>query len=74
MCMCMTHCASIATQVAFADRILLNKTDLVSEAELAPIEERLHKINPTTDHLPLTTYHLPLTTLTAYCLLLTAYY
>ena len=30
-----------ATQVAFADRILLNKTDLVTEAELAPIEERL---------------------------------
>ena len=33
-------------QVAFADRILLNKTDLVEEAELAPIEERLKKINP----------------------------
>ena len=34
-------------QVAFADRILLNKTDLVDEAELSPIEERLKKINPT---------------------------
>ena len=34
-------------QVAFADRILLNKTDLVEESELAPIEERLKKINPT---------------------------
>jgi G3E family GTPase len=33
-------------QVAFADRILLNKTDLVAEAELAPIEERIKKINP----------------------------
>merc|ERR1712070_1166386 len=33
-------------QIAFADRILLNKTDLVEEAELAPIEERLKKINP----------------------------
>ena len=33
-------------QVAFADRILLNKTDLVEESELAPIEERLKKINP----------------------------
>jgi len=32
-------------QVAFADRILLNKTDLVEEAELAPIEERLRTIN-----------------------------
>jgi G3E family GTPase len=34
-------------QVAFADRILLNKTDLVTEAELPAIEERLKKINPT---------------------------
>ena len=34
-------------QVAFADRILLNKTDLVEEAELPPIEERIKKINPT---------------------------
>merc|ERR1719261_598834 len=33
-------------QVAFADRILLNKTDLVEEAELPPIEERLKTINP----------------------------
>ena len=33
-------------QVAFADRILLNKTDLVDEAELAPIEARLKKLNP----------------------------
>jgi G3E family GTPase len=33
-------------QVAFADRILLNKTDLVEEAELAPIEARLRKVNP----------------------------
>merc|ERR1712216_1070992 len=30
-------------QVAFADRILLNKIDLVDAAELAPIEERLKK-------------------------------
>merc|ERR1719261_1424008 len=33
-------------QVAFADRILLNKTDLVEEAELPPIEARLKKLNP----------------------------
>jgi G3E family GTPase len=33
-------------QVAFADRILLNKVDLVEAAELGPIEERLKKINP----------------------------
>jgi len=34
-------------QVAFADRILLNKTDLVEEKELPAIEERVKKINPT---------------------------
>merc|ERR1711971_1081851 len=34
-------------QVAFADRILLNKTDLVEEDNLLPIEERLKTINPT---------------------------
>ena len=33
-------------QVAFADRILLNKTDLVEEAELGPLEGRLKKLNP----------------------------
>ena len=33
-------------QVAFADRILLNKTDLVEEAELPAIEARIKKINP----------------------------
>ena len=36
-----------AEQVAFADRILLNKTDLVEPAELDAIEERLKKLNPT---------------------------
>mmetsp|Transcript_32174 Transcript_32174/g.96665 ORF Transcript_32174/g.96665 Transcript_32174/m.96665 type:complete len:417 (+) Transcript_32174:402-1652(+) len=36
-------------QVAFADRILLNKTDLVDEAELAPIEARIKKINPSAE-------------------------
>jgi len=33
-------------QVAFADRILLNKTDLVEESELPPIEARIKTINP----------------------------
>ena len=33
------------SQVAFADRLLLNKTDLVTEAELTTIEERLRSIN-----------------------------
>jgi len=33
-------------QVAFADVILLNKTDLVSEADLETVETKLHAINP----------------------------
>ena len=33
-------------QVAFADRIILNKTDLASEADLVAVEQRLRKLNP----------------------------
>ena len=33
-------------QIAFADQIVLNKTDLVSEAELAQTEARLRRLNP----------------------------
>jgi G3E family GTPase len=33
-------------QVAFADRLLLNKTDLVSKADVARVEARLRGINP----------------------------
>merc|ERR1712046_154647 len=34
-------------QLAFADRVLLNKTDLVTEeTELKKIEDRIRKINP----------------------------
>jgi G3E family GTPase len=33
-------------QVAFADQIVLNKTDLVTEDELREVERRLRKINP----------------------------
>src|ERR1700678_2250208 len=33
-------------QIAFADVILLNKTDLVSAAELAEVEARIRAINP----------------------------
>jgi G3E family GTPase len=33
-------------QIAFADVILLNKTDLVSAAELAEVENRIRAINP----------------------------
>jgi G3E family GTPase len=35
-----------AEQIAFADQIILNKTDLVTEAELASIEARLRRLNP----------------------------
>ncbi len=33
-------------QVAFADQIILNKTDLVSEEELEAVEARLRRLNP----------------------------
>lgn len=33
-------------QIAFADQIVLNKTDLVSEEELRAIEAHIHRINP----------------------------
>jgi G3E family GTPase len=33
-------------QIAFADQIVLNKTDLVSEAELEAVERRLRRLNP----------------------------
>ncbi len=33
-------------QVAFADQIVLNKTDLVSEVELREVEARLRRLNP----------------------------
>jgi G3E family GTPase len=35
-----------AEQIAFADQIILNKTDLVSEAELAQVEAAIRRINP----------------------------
>ena len=33
-------------QIAFADQIVLNKTDLVTESELAEVERRIRQINP----------------------------
>ena len=33
-------------QIAFADQIILNKTDLVSESELAAVEAQIRRINP----------------------------
>ncbi len=35
-----------AEQIAFADQIVLNKIDLVSQDDLTGIEERLHRLNP----------------------------
>ena len=35
-----------AEQIAFADQIVLNKTDLVSEAELAEVEAGIRELNP----------------------------
>jgi G3E family GTPase len=35
-----------AEQIAFADQIVLNKTDLVTEAELAEVEARIRRLNP----------------------------
>jgi G3E family GTPase len=35
-----------AEQVAFADQIVLNKTDLVSEAELVAVETAIRRLNP----------------------------
>jgi G3E family GTPase len=35
-----------AEQIAFADQIILNKTDLVTEAELAQVEAAIRRINP----------------------------
>ncbi len=35
-----------AEQIAFADQIVLNKTELVSEGELREIEARLRRLNP----------------------------
>jgi len=36
-----------AEQIAFADVILLNKTDLVTKEELASVEKRIRTVNPT---------------------------
>jgi G3E family GTPase len=35
-----------AEQIAFADQIILNKTDLVSEGELAEVEKAIRMLNP----------------------------
>ena len=45
------HAKEMAEQIAFADVVVVNKIDLVSEDELARVEARIRRINPTGDHL-----------------------
>ena len=42
----LTDSREAAEQIAFADQIILNKTDLVSEAELAEVESAIRRLNP----------------------------
>ncbi len=42
----LTHSREAREQIAFADQIVLNKTDLVSPDELAQVEIRLRRLNP----------------------------
>jgi G3E family GTPase len=47
-------------QVAFADKILLNKVDLVSRADLQRVKERLHSINSFAEIIETERSHVPL--------------
>jgi G3E family GTPase len=47
-------------QVAFADRIVLNKVDLASTGDVATLEERIRSINAVADILPATFADVPL--------------
>jgi G3E family GTPase len=47
-------------QIAFADRILLNKTDLVSKSYLVEVRSRIHRINNMASSLPVTMAAAPL--------------
>ena len=42
----LSHSREAREQIAFADQIVLNKTDLVSPDELAQVESRLRRLNP----------------------------
>jgi G3E family GTPase len=42
----LSHSREAREQIAFADQIVLNKTDLVSPDELAQVETRLRRLNP----------------------------
>jgi len=41
--------ACAVQQVAFADKLLLNKTDLVTREEKQAVRDRIHRINATTE-------------------------
>lgn len=41
----------VQEQIAFADVLILNKTDLVSEEELQKLENRISKMNPVAKHI-----------------------
>lgn len=41
------HAHEAQEQLAFADVVVLNKTDLVTEGEIGAVESRIRKINPT---------------------------
>lgn len=41
------HAKEMAEQIAFADVVVVNKTDLVSEDELLRVDARIRRINPT---------------------------
>lgn len=43
---CLDDSREAAEQIAFADQIVLNKTELVSQDELTGVEARLRRINP----------------------------
>lgn len=52
--------AEAAQQIAFADRVLINKCDLVSPEELAEVEEAIRSINSQVDILQCTRCHVDL--------------
>lgn len=41
------HSRQVVRQIAFADRIILNKTDLVSQEDLSRLATRIRAMNPT---------------------------
>ena len=50
----LTHYTEARDQIAFADKILLTKTDFVSEQKRKEVEQEIEKINPFVDKVSLT--------------------